>query len=120
MATWPNTLPKPQISGYAISPGDQAVRTDMDVGTQRVRRRTFARNDKISASWVFTDAQMSAFRTWFDDGTTGAAGGSAWFTVTLPIGTGGSSAVEARFTGPFKVGAIGPLLWNVTADIEVR
>jgi len=120
MATWPSTLPNPQSDGYQVKPVDQMVRTDMDSGAARQRRRTTARNDKVTLSWLFTDAQAAAFRTWFYDATTGAAGGSNWFTVTLALALGGQTSVEARFTGPCQINHIGGLQWHVTGEVEVR
>lgn len=120
MAIWPTTLPRPSASGYAVKPIDQSIRTDMEVGAARSRRRTTARNDKVSASWTMTDAQLAIFRTWFDDAAAGAAGGSAWFTVSLPIGTTGLVSVTARFTRAPEIAHIAGLNWSVTAELEVR
>ena len=120
MATWPSTLPIPLAEGYALNPGDQTIRTDMEVGAARVRRRTHARNDRVNVSWLLTEAQLDTLRDWFDDATTGIAGGSAWFTVTLAVGTGTRQAsVEARFVGPLQVVAVGPY-WKVAGTLETR
>ena len=78
MATWLTTLPRPQVAGYAIAPVDVTVRTDMEAGLPRVRRRSAARNDQVSVAWRFTDAQMATFRAWFDGD---CANGASWFTV---------------------------------------
>ncbi len=120
MATWPSTLPSPLASGYALNPGDQTIRTDMEMGAPRVRRRTTARNDRVSVSWVLTEPQFKALRDWFDDDVAGIAGGSAWFAVTLAVG--GSVAREttdARFDGPLKAELVGRI-WRVAATLEVR
>jgi len=120
MATWPDTLPNPTASGYQINPGDQTVRTDMEVGSPRVRRRTTARNDRVSTSWKLTDDQLDTLRDWFDDASTGIAGGSAWFTVSLAVG--GNTLLEskeARFVGPLTA-AREDAHWHVTATLEVR
>lgn len=121
MATWPTTLPLPNASGYAVSPVDPAVRTDMEAGAARVRRRTRARNDRVTVSWTFSDLQLGLYRDWFDD-TAGAAGGSAWFSVSLALGGGGMKAVTARFVnGPGKFSVLGGRLrWSVSAELEVR
>ena len=50
MATWPATLPSPVKASYAINMQDQTVRTDMEAGNPRVRRRTAARIDLINLS----------------------------------------------------------------------
>ena len=93
----------------------------MEVGSARMRRRTSARVDKVTLLWTFTEAQMAIFRAWFENASTGAAGGSAWFTVTLNIGTGGTTSCTARFTsGSYKPTVIEVGLWQVTAEVEVR
>lgn len=120
MAAWPTTLPRPLSSGYGLKPVDATVRTDMEGGAARARRRTFARNDKVSVAWLMTDAQLAVFRSWFDNASTGAAGGAAWFTTSLALGSTGSVSVEARFTGPWQLSHLGRLKWSVTAELEVR
>ncbi|MEN6621305.1 MAG: hypothetical protein ABFD50_07140 [Smithella sp.] len=119
MATWPTNLPNPS-SNYSLDPVDQTIRTDMESGAARARRRTTARNDKVTVSWLFTDAQLDIFRTWFEDATTGAAGGASWFTVNLLIGNTGFSTVEARFVGPFKCAYAPVMHWTVSAELEIR
>jgi hypothetical protein len=120
MATWPTTLPAPMAQGYSIDPIDPVIRTDMEVGAVRARRRTAARQDKVSAAWAFSDAELQIFREWFDDGSTGAAGGSAWFNIDLRIGAGGSTPEEARFSTPPRIALVSGGRWQVTADLEVR
>jgi hypothetical protein len=105
--------------GYAIAPVDMTVRTDMEVGAARTRRRTSTRNDKLTLSWWMTDAQLTIFRTWFENPAE-AAGGASWFTVNLAIGTTGIVSTTARFTGPPKISHAGGLQWSVTGEVEVR
>lgn len=120
MATFPATLPAPRLSGYQLTPADQTIRTDMEVGTARQRRRTAARNDQVSVAWMFTDAQMAAFRTWFD-GSTEAAGGAAWFNgLSLVLGNSGFTAAECRFVGTWTADLISGTHWQVSAKLEVR
>ena len=119
MATWPTTLPAPLYSGYGLDPLDQTIRTDMEAGNKRTRRRTSARNDMLALNWRFTDAEMNIFRTWFDDATE-ADGGSAWFNTRLMIGTGGSVNVEARFASALKATLQPGPIWDVQAQVEVR
>ena len=119
MATWPITLPRTLATGYDLNPVDPSIRTDMEVGAARTRRRTSARNDKVGVNWIFSDSEMAIFRDWFDDPAQ-CAGGSAWFATKLALGTGGVVAVEARFVGIWKSVVIPPLMWSVTATLEVR
>ncbi len=120
MASWPTSLPNPTVNGYTVAPVDATVRTPMEVGADRTRRRTFARNDRLTLGWQMTDAQYTAFRAWFDDNSTGINGGASWFTVTLPIGTNGMQSVNAKFVGPFQAAAFGVLNWTVTGTVEIR
>lgn len=119
MATFPSGLPSPQANGYALNPIDQSIRTDMEVGMARSRRRTAVRQDKIPLSWLLTDAQMTTFRAWFDDAAQ-CAGGSAWFTITLPVGATGLTSKTARFVGAFKADYQDGFYWKVSATLEVQ
>lgn len=119
MATYPTTLPPPLSRGYSLTPVDPVVRTDMDVGAPRSRRRTAARNDRVKVAWLFTVIQMPTFRAWFDDPAE-ADGGASWFSVNLDIGTGGTIAVEAKFTGIYEASRNAGGSWNVTAELEIR
>lgn len=120
MASWPVTLPAPEGPGYAINPVAPTIRTDMEGGSARVRRRTSARNDVVKLAWMMTDAQIAIFRAWFDDASTGAAGGSAWFTVSLAIGTGDYASVTARFKGVYAIAYVNATTWSVSAELEIR
>ena len=117
MATWPETLPAPLLAGYGIQPNKQTIGSDMEVGAPRVRRITAARLDDYPLSVNLSDAQMAIFRAWWDDD---AAGGAAWFTMTLWTGDGGAQSVEARFNGHWKADMVGNHRWLVTGTVEVR
>ncbi len=119
MASWPATLPNPLIAGHAVSMVDPVIRTEMESGASRKRRRTFARNDHLTLSWVMSGAQVAIFRAWFDSNT-GASGGAAWFTVDLAIATGGSVTVDASFLKAPQITRIGQESWSVSGELEVR
>jgi len=119
MATWPSSLPAPRIVGYGVNPFDPAVRTEMEAGNSKARRRTFSRKDKVPVVWNMTDAQYAIFRTWFD-ATDGADGGAGWFSVSLLLGGGGMSSVEARFSGVYTAQYVPHLHWDVSATLEAR
>ncbi len=119
MASWPGGLPPPTMAGYSLAPVDQALRTEMEFGAARARRRSYARNDRISLALQLSDAQMDTFRTWFEDDAE-AAGGAAWFSMSLRIGDTGATTQEARFVGSFRASLAGAGRWSVTADLEVR
>lgn len=121
MAAWPATLPRPLVTGYQLAPADPVIRSDMEVGAARARRRSAARNDQVAVTWHFTAAEMAVFRAWFDDDSAGAAGGAAWFSgIDLALGTTGLVSSEVRFTGVWQASAEPGLNWSVTARLEVR
>lgn len=118
MAAWPATLPAPLLSGYSLQLADNVARTDMDSGPGRARRRSAARNDRVTVAWVLTAAQMGDFRDWFDDAAQ-AAGGAGWFSVSLDVGDG-TASYDARFLAAPSAELLGNGAWRVSASWELR
>lgn len=117
MATWPSTLPEPLAPGYGLDAGEATVRTDMDGGAARVRRRCTAIPDKVSLKFLLTEAQMVIFRAFYD---ADMQQGAAW--VFIPVKTGrsiGVSNLECRPTSPFKFALVGKC-FAVELPVEVR
>lgn len=86
---------------------------------------TSATVDELSCSVRLTNGQFILFRAWFDDDTTGAAGGSGWFSVSIATGTTTGvvlSTQSARFIGPYQAGMIAGSknMWDVSFRLEVR
>ena len=119
MPTWPSTLPAPRVSGYSLESGDATVRTDMESGPARVRRRYTAAPDTLQLRWLFSDTQMDTFRdTWDGDW----AHGSAWINLPVRDGrTGGVVNHEAR-PNPAKFTAelVSANVWTVSMTVEIR
>ncbi len=114
------TPPKPLVDGYGVDPVDPVVRTDMEAGAKRSRRRSKVRNDMINVTWSMSDQVFLQFRDWFDSDE-GAGGGANWFVMPLAVGTGGVQAVSAKFSTMWKsIVVYGTLRWKVTATLEVR
>lgn len=111
----PWSIPIPNRAGYEVAPIDPCIRTDMEIGSPRTRRRTSARLDKLSVQWIFNASDMNSFRDWFNDDI---AGGSAWFNLQVDAGFGLETR-EAKFSGVWS--ASNPSgAWVVTASLEVR
>jgi hypothetical protein len=121
MASYPTTLPQPTASGYSVKPVDQTLRTDLEKGAARVRRITAARLDKISFTLIFSTNQLQTFRSWFDSAN-GAAGGAAWFSMSLSLGNGAGLTTETvRFVNPPSFSkAGGGLVWTAAVEVEAR
>lgn len=122
MATFPASLPGALLAGFQANPQEQIVRTQMEVGTARARLRSLAKIDRVSLQWLFTDAEMKTFRDWWylDSASGGAAAGTSWFTISLPVGASGFTPVTARFLQPYQAQPGAGLLWSVHGELEVR
>lgn len=98
-ARWPQDLPGPIGPGYGLTPFEQSIRTDMEVGPARVRRISTARRDRLSVQWRFDDAEMGAFRAWFGSEAWSLAGHSDDLTGWSVLGQGLSLA-PGTIAGP--------------------
>jgi hypothetical protein len=115
MATWPAILPPPTLSGYGGSPVQAFVRTDMDAGPARQRRRFTDVPEELTLTWKFTATEMGIFRLFWIQTLNY---GTDWLTMTLDLGNG-MAAYDVRFTKPYKYQAQPGMNWLVSADIEV-
>ncbi len=122
---FPNTLPLPTFEGYSIEPLDVILRTDMESGPARQRRRFTQAPTKLPVRWRFTAHEFMVFESWFKNK---AKAGGAWFSVTL-LGGLGMTDHEARFVGrgqapynaqPHRGGPGDGARWIVTSALEVR
>jgi len=113
----PATLPPPRYDGYTLAPVDQTARTEMEVGSPRVRRRSMARYDNLSLKWLLTNAEFMTFREWFDGV---AEGGAVWFPLAINDGYGLLAVRDVRFVGPWSSSLIPGNYWDVSAKVEVR
>lgn len=82
MATWPSTLPQ-SFSGdgdYQETPESTVLRTAMDTGITKVRRRQTRGESRVSGTMRMSAAQVADFVFFFQ---TTIKGGSLAFTGTL-------------------------------------
>ncbi len=121
MAAYPSTLPAPIVDGYGVQPVSATARTPMDSGPARVRRRFTRVPQIVTATWDYTDDEMATFKTWWEN-PLDLDMGANWFWITIPVGSGGTVTVEARFIAPYaahpKRG--GEAAWQVKGRLEVR
>lgn len=116
MAVWPGTLPSPIVSNYADTPVSAFIRTDMESGTARQRRRFTATPHRLTASWMLTSVQMAAFKSFFESTINF---GTDWFTMSIDVGAG-ITAYDCRFTAPYQANFLGIGNWTVSGQIEIR
>ncbi len=114
--TWPATLPLPTIDGYGVHPGEAILRTEMEAGPARQRRRYTQVPSRISVRWVLRRDQFALFEAWY---RWQAKEGGEWFTIDL-LGGLGLVGHEARFTRQFNARLINGTRWEVTSELEIR
>ncbi len=115
-AIWPTTLPqRPQRSGWKDQAPNNLIRTDMETGSAKVRRRGGDNQWKATALYVLTDAQRDALRTFAYDTIKGGALCFDWphptrGTVRAEIIGGSDSLYDEQLWGSTNA-------WQVTLTI---
>lgn len=115
--TWPSTLPAPLLSGYQFAPDATTIKTDMDSGPARVRRRYTSGNTPVQATWVFTTLQLAIFEAWF---VQQAFSGAAWFSIPLRNGLGRQTVTARIPSGTYTAAMAEGGNWKLSAALEVR
>ena len=112
MASFPASLPNPLVSGYSDTAPNLVIRTEMDQGPAKVRKRFTAGVRPMTVNFVLTEAQVAALDTFFE---TTIDGGAASFTMENPR----TDQTESfRFTSPPQYQAISYSHYNVTLSLE--
>ena len=101
---WPDQLPLPTLEGYAIQPGEAILRTEMEAGPARQRRRFTNVPSRIAVRWVMRVEQFALFEAWH---RWAAAEGGAWFEIDL-LGGLGLVPQEAPLHPPVRGPALSP------------
>lgn len=114
MSTWPATLPQhPLVENYSETLAKTVLRTDMDAGPAKVRRRFTAAALPFKMSMILDDTDMATFDTFF---TTTTAGGATAFDWVHPRTDASGSF---RFIGQPTVSVVGPDLYKVEFEVEL-
>lgn len=114
--TWPTTLPLPTVQGYGIRPGEAILRTEMEAGPARQRKRFTQVPSRISVRWLMKREQFALFDAWY---RWHAKEGGEWFQIDL-LGGIGLTSHEARFTRQFEAKLVGGVLWEIISELEIR
>lgn len=114
--TWPAGLPQAPRPNYKESIGQIILRTEMDAGPAKQRRRG-QRPDTLSMVFVMTSAEVATLRTFVDSTIKGVAR----FYFTHPR-TG--ATIEARIVPTqegelFGLAWLAPGYWDVSMTVEV-
>lgn len=115
MATWPGTLPAPQLSSYHNSDLLPVLKTEMESGPPRRTRYSAHYMTKGQITMTLDPTQLAAFRQLMSDSNHG----TDWITGT-PVDTGGGLVNHRiRITSVQRKVLLPPdKLWNVTIAFE--
>lgn len=116
-AIWPLALPQcPKISGFSEKSPNNLVRSDMDTGPAKVRRRGGAKPWQVSATYILTKAQLSTLQAFVADTL---ADGALCFDWPHPVK---GNYVRARLLGGsdsiYEATPSTPDIWTVPLNIE--
>ena len=115
MATWPATLPQSlSRRGYEEAEGDNVIRTTVDIGPQKRRRRFTAVVRPLRGTMVFTNTQLETFRTFF---STDVFDGALGFTFPDQRGTG---TVIVVFAEPPSWANVGGDNYRIALNLEIQ
>lgn len=114
MAIWPLSLPQaPSWTGFQETSPNTTIRTPMDVGPPKVRRRSTAAVRPLSMQFMLTRDEVATLETFYQ---TTLAGGSLPFDWVHPR-TG--AAVSVQFTAPPSYHALGPRHYQAQCQMEI-
>jgi hypothetical protein len=115
MPAWPGTLPTaPEGPGYQEQAPNVSIRTEMDAGPPKLRRRYTAGIRTFTFSWLLSKTQVATLDTFF---VTTLQGGSLSFDGLNHPRTG--AATTWRFVAPPTYSYLGPDAWRCQTQVEV-
>lgn len=113
MPTWP-TEARIMQTGYSSAPANNVIRSGMDVGPDKVRRRTTSNIRPVSFSMLLSDAAWAIFDDFYVNEL--MSGALAFDFVEPPTGL----TVQARFTGnPPQYKRRPGYGWDVECQLEI-
>jgi hypothetical protein len=112
MASFPSTLPNPLIKGFRDTPPNLTIRTSMDQGPAKVRKRFTAGVRQVSVSFILTETQVATLETFF---VTTTNGGADVFTMENPRT---DATEDFRFKSPPTYSQLSYNAYNVTLELE--
>lgn len=114
MADWPASLPQSiLIDGFDMKAGQQMLRSDMDAGPAKQRRRFSAYFTNINGKILVTTTQLDTLRSFFD---LDLQGGSLEFNWVHPIS---NTAAVMRFVEEYSVTPISGDKFFVMLRLEI-
>lgn len=111
---WPDRLPPPALANYSYQPQAPFVRTNMDTGLARQRRRFISIPSQITVQFTLNQEQLALFEAFchYD-----LLDGVCWFTAQIANGME-RQGVKARWIGAWKVDLLDAGIWQVSGTLE--
>lgn len=114
---WPLSFTRPS-ENFKCEILPSSIRTNMDSGITRQRRRFTTDYAQLSVRWDFSDTEFGIFAAFHQYKL---VQGSAWFTINLPLGGDGMQPHIARFVdGKYSHDYVPVGYWAVSATLEVQ
>jgi hypothetical protein len=116
---WPSTVPDSlQESGYSYEAQSGVIRTNMDTGPAKVRRRFTAVSKTHKGNIILTKTQLATWESWFENVI---IFGTLTFTMTNPQ-TAASMTVRLVIPSSGKAYSVAPEAGsgNMILSIEVE
>lgn len=111
---WPDDLPQtPMFENYQESPPALVLRTQMETGAAKQRRRYTAGVRPMRLTLVLTDEELARLDLFFMDDCEGGADRFEWIHPRT-----GELAIF-RFTEPPKYTPVAPDLWKAQLPVEL-
>lgn len=114
MASWPSDLPQEfDQEGFGSGPPDNVLRTPVDAGPQKSRKRFTSAPTPLTGNMIMTNTQLESFKSFLKTIGDGA------LRFTFPELTDPTNTVYVKFTSrPQWVPARGGN-WNVTMNMII-
>lgn len=110
-----NIVPLPSFR-FSNKNESSVIRSRMESGRFRQRRRFTAEHETASLSFDLTDEE---YASWKSIWTNKLSNGSDWFTMRLPIGDGQLlTLAQVRFTSNYSANHDAFSNWSISAPIE--
>lgn len=118
MIKYPSFLPGPLLAGYGLNQQSNLLRTTMDSGQSRVRRRFKSVPSILPTTWLFTSEQAALFEHFIDEAL---LGGVAWFEMPIKTPLGIHTGLLRFVESPLEnCTTLSPLLWQYKAKAELK
>ena len=115
LADYPSSLPLPEGSDYQIGFGSTVLRSSMDDGMPRQRKRFSTHIDDLPITIYYNDAELVEFERFVREDING---GTSWFNMELRDGEGVRLMEVMIQDGKYAIKKEG-LKWAVSMRLDI-